>query len=371
MTGAHAPQPGDRRALIGIQYLRAVAALMVVVFHLEPQLKRMGYAGFWPKGLSSGVDIFFVISGLIMWVTTSGRPVGVVDFWRRRVTRIAPLYWAFTLLMVALMLVAPKLLQTSRFDGWHVLTSFLFLPAAHPVLKTMEPVVMPGWTLNYEMFFYLIFGLWLLAPERLRLAGNVATIGLLVAIGAMIDLSPRTSVAGFYTSSIMIEFVLGIVLGVLVTRGAILAKVPAPLAWALLVGGLAFAVLLPTTSAGIPRAVTRGIPAFLAVGAMLVLELRGRIGDCRWLRWLGDASFSLYLSHFVVLSFVSQLWRRLSIAPSPTSYIAFGIFAVAISIVSGIVCYRFVEQPLTALFHPTRWHGARIGRWRRRTDRTA
>ncbi len=53
---------------------------MVVVFHLEPQLHCMGYAGCWPKGLSSGVDIFFVISGVIMWVTTSGRPVGVADF---------------------------------------------------------------------------------------------------------------------------------------------------------------------------------------------------------------------------------------------------------------------------------------------------
>lgn len=371
MTGSSAPKPSDRRALMGIQYLRAVAALMVVVFHLEPQLERMGYAGFWPKGLSSGVDVFFVISGLIMWVTTSGRPVGVADFWRRRVTRIAPLYWVFTLLMVALMLVAPRLLQTSRFDGWHVLASFLFLPAAHPVLTTMEPVVMPGWTLNYEMFFYLIFGLWLLAPERLRLAGNVATIGLLVAIGAMLGLSPRTSVAGFYTSSIMIEFVLGIVLGVLVTRGAVLAKVSSRLAWALLVGGLAFAVLLPTTSADIPRAVTRGIPAFLAVGAMLVLELRGRIGDRRWLRLLGDASFSLYLSHFVVLSFVSQLWRQLPISPSPVSYVAFGIVAIGISVVGGIVCYRLIERPLTTLFHPARWHGARIRRWRGRADRVA
>jgi hypothetical protein len=115
-----------------------------------------------------------------MWVTTSGRQVGVINFWRRRITRIAPLYWAFTLLMVGLMLVAPTVLQSSRYEGWHVLASFLFLPAQHPVMLSMEPVVIPGWTLNYEIFFYLIFGLWLLAPERWRLAGNTATIGLLV-----------------------------------------------------------------------------------------------------------------------------------------------------------------------------------------------
>ncbi|WP_022674746.1 acyltransferase [Novosphingobium sp. B-7] len=341
-------------ALIGIQYLRAVAALMVVIFHLEPQLHRMGYANFWPKGLSSGVDMFFVISGLIMWVTTSGRAVGVIDFWQRRVTRIAPLYWAFTLLMVILMLIAPNILQSSRYDSWHVLASFLFLPAQHPVMRSMEPVVMPGWTLNYEMFFYLIFGLWLLAPERWRAAGNAATIGLLVGIGVVLDLSARNSVGGFYTSSIMIEFVLGTVLGVLVTRGGVLSRISIALAWVVLTGGIAFAVLLPTTSSDLPRAITRGIPAFLTVGAILVLELRGRIINHKGLRFLGDASYSLYLSHFVILSMVSQVWRRLPIAPSPLSYIAFGIVAVGISLIGGALCYRFVEQPLTALFQPAR-----------------
>lgn len=358
MTGSTAvKRPAGLGALIGIQYLRALAALMVVIFHLEPQLHRMGYAAFWPKGLSSGVDVFFVISGVIMWVTTSGRPVGVIDFWRRRITRIAPLYWVFTLLMVGLMLVAPAVLQSSRYEGWHVLASFLFLPAQHPVMLSMEPVVMPGWTLNYEMFFYLIFGLWLLSPERWRPAGNAATIGLLVAIGVALELPARTSVAGFYTSSIMIEFVLGIFLGVLMTRGGMLPRVPVALAWVVLIGGIAFTVLLPATISHLPRAVTRGIPAFFAVGAMLVLELRGRIAEHKGLRLLGDASYSLYLSHFVVLSMVSQLWRRLPIAPSPPSYIAFGIIAVGVSLIGGVLCYRFVEQPLTVLFQPARRRG--------------
>jgi peptidoglycan/LPS O-acetylase OafA/YrhL len=72
MTGATAmARPVRPGALIGIQYLRAVAALMVVIFHLEPQLRRMGYAGFWPQGLSSGVDVFFVISGVIGTVRIS------------------------------------------------------------------------------------------------------------------------------------------------------------------------------------------------------------------------------------------------------------------------------------------------------------
>lgn len=76
---------------VGIQYLRGIAALMVVIFHLEPQLNRMNYSGPWLPGLSSGIDIFFVISGFIMWTTTYNRSTSPLHFWRRRVIRIVHL----------------------------------------------------------------------------------------------------------------------------------------------------------------------------------------------------------------------------------------------------------------------------------------
>ena len=353
MTIASVSKPAEqRRTLLGIQYLRAIAALMVVIFHLEPQLNRLGYTGFWLKGLSSGVDVFFVISGLIMWVTTSGKKISMLFFLQHRVTRIAPLYWAFTVLMVAIMLVAPQLLQTSRYDGWHILASFLFLPAQHPILHIMEPVVLPGWTLNYEMFFYLIFGFWLFVPERWRLPANIATIGALILVGYAAGLQSRETIAGFYTSSIMIEFLLGMVLGILVTRDITLRSISVPLAWTVLVFGLAFAILLPAAGGGMPRFVSRGIPAFFAIAAILSLELRGHVNENRWLHLLGDASYSLYLSHFVILSCISQIWRRLPFEPSSASYVAFSLVAVVASIVGGVVCYQYVEKPLGKLFKP-------------------
>jgi peptidoglycan/LPS O-acetylase OafA/YrhL len=334
---------------------------MVVIFHLEPQLKRMGYAGYWPKGLSSGVDLFFVISGLIMWLTTSGRPVSVRDFWFRRVTRIAPLYWAFTVLMVLVMAVAPHLLQTSRFDAFHIAMSFLFLPSIHPILGTMEPVVIPGWTLNYEMFFYVIFGLWLLAPERWRLAGNSVTIGFLVLLGLAAGFNDSASVAGFYTSTIMLEFVLGILLGVFVTRSVVIGRIPMWLAWALLIGGIAFICGVPLQRGqAIPRLVSRGIPAFFAIAGVLAMELHNKVQTYKWLRLLGDASFSLYLSHFVMLSLLAQAWRRLPLAQGLISYITFSVFATACSLVAGLACYFLVEKQLTALFHPKRWDKAKV-----------
>src|SRR5690242_10880579 len=118
------PPPGHRlmpqnQEMYSIQYLRAIAAFSVVVYHLEPQLRRMGYDGFWPGGLAGGVDIFFVISGFIMWMTTYGRRVTTLQFYRRRIVRIVPLYWLVTTFTVAAMLIAPSTLQSGRFDLHH------------------------------------------------------------------------------------------------------------------------------------------------------------------------------------------------------------------------------------------------------------
>lgn len=354
------PAPRKQGELVGIQYLRAIAAMMVVVFHLDSQLDRMGYTGYWPGGLSSGVDVFFVISGLIMWVTTAGRTVSPWQFWKKRIVRIVPLYWIFTSLMVALMLAAPHLLQTSRFELHHTIMSYLFLPALHPVKGSMEPVLMPGWTLNYEMFFYLVFGLWLLARDRVRLIGTNVTLIVLVAAGALAGLSPL-SVGGFYTSSIMLEFLFGMALGAIATRGDLFNRVPAWAGWIMLAGGLLFVSFASTElPPEWPRIVTRGIASLATVAGMMVLEAHGRVGNSRTLRLLGDASYSIYLSHVVTLSAASQAWRKLGLDHWPGGVIAFCIVAVIVSAVVGVISYRLLEQPLTRLFRPRGQAGARV-----------
>ena len=143
--------------IYSIQYLRGIAALMVVLLHVRVQLGRMGYGGYWPEFLMAGVDIFFVISGFIMWVTTFDGSTTPWQFLFRRFVRIIPVYWLLTTTTVAVMLVAPSAVQSGRFDSIHVLSSYLFIPTVHPLTGMMEPVLIPGWTLNYEMFFYIIF----------------------------------------------------------------------------------------------------------------------------------------------------------------------------------------------------------------------
>jgi len=106
----HGIPPHGSGELIAIQYARALAALLVVINHLCPQFLRMGFAPPMWDGLAGGVDIFFVISGVIMWVTTCDRAVSPTAFLRKRITRIVPLYWMITTFPVVLMVLLPHAL---------------------------------------------------------------------------------------------------------------------------------------------------------------------------------------------------------------------------------------------------------------------
>ncbi|WP_340313267.1 acyltransferase family protein [Rhizorhabdus argentea] len=340
----------DVGELAGIQYLRGVAAIMVLIYHVPVQLGRMGYAGPWPAGLSGGVDIFYVISGFIMWVTTIGRPQDTpLTFWRRRILRIVPLYWAVTGFVIAVMLVSPGLLQSSRFDPAHVAASFLFIGYGHPLTHMVEPVVIPGWTLNHEMFFYLLFGLFLLAPTSWRFAGMISTLALLVLLGSISGQAPD-SVGGFYTSGMLLEFGLGIAIGVIATRGEGLARLSSATGWTMLTIGAAGVMLLPQTVA-IPRLLASGVPSALLLAGLLVVEMHHGLFRSALLHGLGDASYSIYLSHMITLSATSQLWRALGLATDLWALALYTLLSIAVSVLAGCLLYLFVEKPLSRRLH--------------------
>lgn len=331
--------------LLSIQYLRGIAALFIVFYHLFVQLHRLGHTGQAPEFLNAGVDIFFVISGFIMWHTTFNRNVGTLEFLRHRVIRIVPLYWLVTTFYLAILLIRPSWMQSAKFELAHIVASYLFIPANHPAVPgLMWPLVIPGWTLNYEMFFYLLFGLALLFTSRAR---AVIVVAMLIGIvGLQVFDPPVNSIIGFYSSSIILEFALGVALGYLCTRGVSIPRLPSILM--MLVG---FIGLVAGSAAGLPdlpRVFTFGIPAFLIVAGAVFYERAHNVVEIGLPKLLGDASYSLYLSHGAVLSAFGQLWRELSLPlmSKPIFLVFFFLSAVITATIIGIGLYRFVERPL-------------------------
>ena len=178
-----------------LQMLRAVAAYAVLLFHLG--LFRLGYAG---------VDVFFVLSGFIMGML--GTQEGARAFLLRRLIRIAPLYWAVTLAFCAITAV-PGMARHFVLHGADLLRSLLFVPYVN-AQGEIWPIVVPGWTLDYEILFYALMGLCLAGCRRAAPQVLVAVLLALVAAGAL--LQPAAAPAQVLTGPLLLEFLFGLLL---------------------------------------------------------------------------------------------------------------------------------------------------------------
>jgi exopolysaccharide production protein ExoZ len=189
--------------LLGIQVLRFIAALMVVFAHAIPEFQPIG---------SHGVDVFFVISGFIMVHTSAslfGGPGSSKAFLTKRIARIAPLYWIVTLLTASV----------GTFSWQHVAASLLFLPGNWSEAQySALPVVTVGWSLNVEMFFYVVFAAGLRFPRQVAVAGVSTVLVGMVLIGIYTNvLTPAVRL--YWASPQILEFVVGCLLASIYHEG--------------------------------------------------------------------------------------------------------------------------------------------------------
>ena len=177
----------------------------------------------------------------------------------------------------------------------------LFIPWQHPQIGAMLPLLIPGWTLNYEMAFYVMFAASLcIAASRSACGRCWPCLPGLAALGAAMPLS---GILAFYTDPIILEFAAGLLIAKAWTSG-----VTVPVKAASFVTLLGFALLLAGSETTLPRIVAAGIPAFLIVAGAVFSESRYKLKPSRTLVLLGDASYSIYLSHVIVLPVVAKLW---------------------------------------------------------------
>ena len=338
----------DASRLQSIQALRFAAALAVIFYHLgyllydgAPFIDAIrpiissGYAG---------VDVFFVISGFIIFMVSTkidwsqGALPAALDFGFRRVTRVYPLYWVCFLVVTALVIAgAPQLVGREwSLDNW-IADAFLF-----SLDNKLVPV---AWTLTYEIYFYACFSAALLFGPRFYLpalcvwvAGSVAAIGLNYALpSGVADGSWRTAV---WSNALVLEFVMGMAAAALIARGHRRG------AWLALVAAVLFFVIGHLAPYGY-RAVTFGPGAALIVYGLASLEMQGRLVSMRYVAWLGDASYSLYLWQEIPLYFarfaLDQLGWRQVLGGAPSA-----LAMIAACILVSLLRYRFIERPVIA-----------------------
>lgn len=323
--------------LHSLQYLRAIAALAVVHFHAVSQVPE--YFDFLVEAGQWGVDLFFVISGAVMALAARHEPPG--RFVARRALRVVPLYWAFTLLLVGAAVALPSALQSATVTPGALVRSLLFVPyrsegAADPGSpQGMAPLLVPGWTLNYEMYFYALLAIALgVSPRRPLTLAAALLVGIM--LGCRLSGSESAS-ATFYGDPIALEFVFGMALGHARRTGRRLGRRTAA---ATCVAGAA----LLLCESELPRFVGSGLPAALLVAGALWL----RPGRWRLALLLGDASYAIYLSHLFALGVAREALPPL-LGSGPGAAAAFVLASVVLAAVVGTAVHVAVERPLLGI----------------------
>lgn len=315
--------------LLSIQYLRAVAALMVLVYHammLAPVDFGIGAAG---------VDLFFVISGFILWTIARERPVSPLEFLKRRWLRVAPLYWTLTLAVAAIAAAWPFVFGQFKPTSSHVLLSLAFVQHMNPD-GIPFPLIPVGWSLNYEAIFYLIFAASLLAPSRRRLP---VLLVLLIAVPAF---GYFVYPAAFYmwANLFYLQFAAGVLLAEARMRGALPGRLNGAAMVAM--GAATLALTYPfNVEDSSWRAIYWGAPMFLVVAGLVAVEHGGGLRRIGWLKLLGDASYSIYLAHFLAILLVDH--------PLHNGRWSFVLPAIAAGLAAGLACYWGLERPLLSI----------------------
>ena len=341
-----------------LQLLRAIAVLLVIythtIFLTELTIGRSFQSEFWHLEFwgSIGLDIFFIISGIIMTIVIPAytKPDGWKDFILKRIIRIIPLYWLLSFV---------EFFLRSRYEAVSpeaVFKTIFFLP--YPVSDVFTfPIILVGWSLSFEMLFYFFIALSLKLSEKNIYKVLLIAIVVLSITGLIVD--PTNAVLKFVTSPLLLEFAIGITIGLFyrhpmqerlkygkgiavtaIVTGLVLMMVTIYTGF----GRLNFAEVVGTdNNLALTRCIIWGIPSGIFIYGIVLLDKTRSLKVPRILIKLGDASYSAYLIHFTVIIYALKVYRPLHLQHTDIFIVLCTLFGFFIS----IPFYNYIESPIT------------------------
>jgi peptidoglycan/LPS O-acetylase OafA/YrhL len=310
-----------------IELLRFIAALAVVYFHAVGTLRAGVFTEIGPNPLTelgaAGVDVFFVISGFVIFLSLTRKNRTPIEFARDRLIRLVPAYWILTVSHLVILASVAILKGTEvPFDFSWTIQSLFFV--SQPLGNNL-PLISQGWSLEIEMLFYLLVAVGLVIKNPLA---NIVFPGVALVSLVGFELLP----------DLALEFVFGGLLGYLYTR----IKFPTPVAIGAGVSGIVlFVAPVILGSVDAPRWVTWGIPSMLVVFSAINLpQLKWKI-----LPTLGAASYPVYLLHMMVINIVSPIVSMFG--SSPVMFFFALASCLILSQVLGIFFDNLVDKPIS------------------------
>lgn len=348
MTQFHAAtlqyKAGSRPAeVLSVQYLRGVAAFSVLATHALQ----------WPLGVPNmgllktgrfGVEVFFVISGFIITMIAGDGRFDPKDFLLRRIFRIVPAYWIATFLVLALALLMPQQFRNTVPTVEGLIKSLLFIPSVDP----KAPLLLLGWTLDYEAFFYLAFASLFFLSSEMRTLALCVIFAVLVGVGQFA--SEPGFLLSFYTSASLVGFCAGTLVAQAYRHGLIDRLAAGAnavlLATTVVLVALFYAVPWPQTDVmNLWLHLLMSAAAVSVVVVGLSIERAGHLPRIGLLRYFGDASYSVYLFHLFPIGAIWALARSFLPIDQTPAYLAASLVAIVTCTVFGLISYHLIERP--------------------------
>lgn len=340
-----------------LQAGRALAAILVVLFHIGGAIAADKYFGIKVFAIpfsfgNAGVDFFFVLSGFIILTAHRhdiSRPKKLGNYLRKRFTRIYPTYWIIFLAVFFIALSSSALRNSVPHDIIVIIKSLFLIPQdGKEVGGTGAPVLIVAWSLQYEIFFYLLFAIMILNKW---LSIIVAIILLFIYIKFSGNSSPYF-IFEFLSKDYLLLFAMGMIVSMICKSKKVIIINTMYYVGA---GTIMFMIVALDTVLQMNlfierQAILYGLASSLIIFGLVRTEDNGFIiGGNYWFQLLGDSSYALYLIHFPLISILCKLAlfaniNKLGFVGALVSYLL--IFFTCL--ICSVVFHLWIEKPLAS-----------------------
>lgn len=332
-----------RKHLNLIQFSRALVPFFVLLFHAEAFMNvyfDYDFLKLQDVSKSGGVYYFFALSGFMIYYiyrSDFGNPKKVKDFLYSRLIRIYPIYWVLSLLVLPVYFLYPSFGQGNEHELNTIISSFLLFPNEN------EPILSVAWSLVHTVFFYLIFAVNFMKNKIV--SRFILLSWTVISLGFSTDIFTSDHYyLNFLFNGNNLVFLLGILCAYLVMK----INIPVKFAWWLVSLGIAgfplawFNTQYEVFDIGLQ--LITSLASGLLIFGLSSIDLQTKVSIPMFARYLGDASFSIYLTHFLIMSVLCKFFSTTSILNN--HYFLISILLLVVATIGGCFVYSLLEKPL-------------------------
>lgn len=339
-----------KNKLESLQFGRAIAILLVLLYHLIPiEDKYYSITNITPNFFkigNVGVDIFFVLSGVVIYISSKKyTSKSSWEYLHRRMKRVYLPYWFYSILLLPLLYLFPDKINSSQNGELNLITSFLLIP------DTSLPLLIVAWSLIHEVYFYLTYFI------KIKLGFSLPSFLLIMFIIPLIlnlyNIGKEIPLLNLIKSPLNIEFLLGIIIGsyiIPIISELKKYKLVIFLIVSSIITIVSFIIAYFTNDiSGYLRLTLFGIPACLIIISLIILEIHFKFRFEGVMLRIGDSSYSLYLNHILSLNFLFLIASILFPNPNFAGQLIIVAFNATIAIIIGDFSYNLIERKIFKL----------------------